>query len=84
MGEVARIGRVTARLSAHTAPSLHLPVCCATPRVRNIERFHDHVRIEGAVFDSAPQPRNGALHPDPAQIGHGLAFKEKDAERLAA
>lgn len=71
-------------LSAHTAPSLHLPICCAAPRVRNIEWFHDHVRIEGAVFDGAPQPRNGALRLDPAQIGHGLAFKEKDAERLAA
>lgn len=71
-------------LSAHTAPSLHLPVCCAAPRLRNIEWFHDHVRIEHMVFDGAPQPRNGVLRPDPTQIGNGLAFKEKDAQRLAA
>lgn len=71
-------------LSAHTAPSLHLPVCCAAPRLRNIEWFYDHIRIEHMVFDGAPQPRNGALRPDPTQIGNGLAFKEKDAQRLAA
>lgn len=71
-------------LSAHTAPSLHLPVCCAAPRLRNIEWFYDHVRIEHRVFDGAPQPRNGTLRPDPARIGHGLTFKEKDAQRLAA
>ena len=33
-------------LSAHCAPALHLPVCCAAPRLRHIEWFHDHVRIE--------------------------------------
>lgn len=71
-------------LSAHTAPSLHLPVCCAAPRLRNIEWFYDHVRIEHMLFDGAPQPRNGSLRPDPTQIGNGLAFKEKDAQRLAA
>ncbi len=71
-------------LSAHTAPSLHLPVCCAAPRLRNIEWFHDHVRIERNVFDGAPQPRNGVISPDPTRHGHGLIFKKKDAERLAA
>lgn len=33
-------------MSAHTSPSLHLHPCCALPRLRNIEYFHDHVRIE--------------------------------------
>jgi L-alanine-DL-glutamate epimerase-like enolase superfamily enzyme len=68
-------------LSAHCAPSLHLPVLCAAPRVRNLEWFHDHVRIEQMLFDGAPQPRNGAIRPDPDRPGHGLAFKFKDAER---
>ena len=41
-------------LSAHTAPALHLPVCCAAPRLRHVEWFHDHVRIERMLFDGAP------------------------------
>ncbi len=71
-------------LSAHTAPALHLPVCCAAPRLRNIEWFHDHVRIESMLFDGAPVPRDGLIRPDPSRPGHGLTFKQKDAERLAA
>jgi L-alanine-DL-glutamate epimerase-like enolase superfamily enzyme len=71
-------------LSAHTAPALHLPVCCAAPRVRNIEWFHDHVRIERLLFDGAPVPANGIIRPDFARAGHGLEFKHQDAERLAA
>jgi hypothetical protein len=71
-------------LSAHTAPSLHLPVCCAAPRLRHIEWFHDHVRIERLVFDGVPAPRNGVITPDRTRPGHGLTFKEKDAARLAA
>jgi L-alanine-DL-glutamate epimerase-like enolase superfamily enzyme len=71
-------------LSAHTAPALHLHVCCATPRLRHLEWFHDHVRIEHGVFDGAPVPRNGAIAPDAARPGLGLEFKQADAERLAA
>lgn len=71
-------------LSAHTAPALHLPVCCAAPRLRNIEWFYDHVRIEKMAFDGTPQPRAGVIRPDMTRPGHGLSFKEKDAERLAA
>src|SRR5579885_736236 len=71
-------------LSAHTAPALHLHVCCAAPRLRHIEWFHDHVRIEQTIFDGAPMPRNGEIAPDPAKPGLGLTFKRQDAERLAA
>jgi L-alanine-DL-glutamate epimerase-like enolase superfamily enzyme len=71
-------------LSSHCAPALHLPVCCAAPRLRHMEWFHDHVRIERAVFDGAPVPRDGAIEPDLERAGHGLAFKLKDAQRLAA
>jgi L-alanine-DL-glutamate epimerase-like enolase superfamily enzyme len=71
-------------LSAHTAPSLHLPVCSAAPRLRHIEWFHDHVRLEQMVFDGVQQPRNGVISPDSSRPGHGLTFKEKDAQRLAA
>jgi len=71
-------------LSAHTAPALHLPPCCAAPRLRHIEWFHDHVRIEHRVFDGAPVPKDGAIAPALDRKGHGLVFKRGDAERLAA
>jgi L-alanine-DL-glutamate epimerase-like enolase superfamily enzyme len=71
-------------LSAHTAPALHLPACCAAPRLRHIEWFHDHARIERMVFDGAPTVTEGEIAPDFARPGHGLDFKQRDAERLAA
>jgi L-alanine-DL-glutamate epimerase-like enolase superfamily enzyme len=69
-------------LSAHCAPSLHLPVTCAAPRLRNIEWFHDHVRIERMLFDGAPTPKGGEIRPDLARPGIGLTFKFEDAERF--
>ena len=74
----------TIPLSAHTAPALHLHVCCAAPRLRHIEWFHDHVRIERLLFDGAPVPERGAIRPDAGRPGHGLEFKRADAERIAA
>lgn len=71
-------------LSAHTAPALHLHACCAAPRLRHLEWFHDHVRIERGVFDGAPAPRDGVIAPDADRPGLGLEFKQADAERLAA
>jgi L-alanine-DL-glutamate epimerase-like enolase superfamily enzyme len=70
-------------LSAHTAPALHLHACCAAPRLRHIEWFHDHVRIEHMLFDGAPIPKNGMISPDLSRPGLGLEFKRKDAERFA-
>lgn len=70
-------------ISAHTAPALHLAICCAAPGVRHIEWFHDHARIEAMLFEGAPRPRDGRLAPDPAQPGHGLTFKRRDAEPFA-
>lgn len=71
-------------LSAHTAPALHLAVCCAAPRLRHIEWFHDHARIEAMLFDGAPAPEGGTIRPDLGRPGNGLAFKRADAERFAA
>lgn len=67
-------------LSAHTAPALHLPVCCSAPRVRHSEWFHDRVRIESMVFDGAPLPHGGVIEPDLSRPGHGLELKRADAE----
>lgn len=66
-------------LSAHCAPSLHLPVCCACPSLRHLEYFHDHDRIEHWLFDGAPVPRDGWLRPDLSRAGLGLEFKKSDA-----
>jgi L-alanine-DL-glutamate epimerase-like enolase superfamily enzyme len=69
-------------LSAHCAPALHRHVACAVPRLRHLEWFHDHVRIEQMLFDGAPAAHGGAIEPDLSRPGHGLTFKRQDAERF--
>ncbi|MGB6482390.1 MAG: enolase C-terminal domain-like protein [Candidatus Acidiferrales bacterium] len=71
-------------MSAHTSPSLHLHPCCALTRLRNIEYFHDHVRIENMFFEGVVHPVNGRLHPDLSRPGMGIEFKQRDAKRYAA
>jgi L-alanine-DL-glutamate epimerase-like enolase superfamily enzyme len=71
-------------LSAHTAPALHMHVCCAALPLIHLEYFHDHVRIERMFFDGVPWPVAGALHPDLSRPGNGLELKRADALRFAA
>ena len=71
-------------LSGHCAPALHLHPACAAPRLRHLEWFHDHVRIERMLFDGAPVAKDGAIQPDMSRPGLGLTLKERDAERYAA
>jgi L-alanine-DL-glutamate epimerase-like enolase superfamily enzyme len=66
-------------VSAHCAPSLHLPAAAATRHLRHIEWFHDHVRIESMFFDGFPDPGGGRVTPS-AGPGHGLVLREPDAE----
>ena len=70
-------------LSAHCAPSLHVPLGCASPRFRHLEYFHDHDRIEHMLFDGAPTPSGGVLRPDLSRPGLGLDLKRRDAARFA-
>ena len=70
-------------LSAHCAPALHLHLGCALTRVRHLEYFHDHARIERMLFDGATVPRLGLLAPDLTRPGLGLTFKREDATRFA-
>jgi L-alanine-DL-glutamate epimerase-like enolase superfamily enzyme len=70
------------QISGHCAPGLHAHVAAAVPNLRHLEYFHDHVRIESMLFDGALDPRGGALRPDPARPGLGLALKAADAERF--
>jgi len=68
--------------SSHCGPSIHLHPACAAPRLRHMEWFHDHVRIEQMLFDGAPTLREGHIEPDFSRPGHGLAFRKADAERF--
>ena len=70
-------------LSGHCAPAMHLHVACSAPRLRHLEWFHDHVRIERMLFDGAPTPEGGAIRPDLGRPGHGLEFRAADAARYA-
>jgi L-alanine-DL-glutamate epimerase-like enolase superfamily enzyme len=69
-------------LSGHCAPAVHLHAACAAPRLRHLEWFHDHVRIEHMLFDGAPTPRDGTIAPDLTRPGLGLALKARDAEKF--
>ncbi len=69
-------------LSAHCAPSIHMHVCCAVPRARHLEFFHDHARIERMFFDGFCEPREGRMFPDWSRPGLGLELKQQDAEKF--
>ena len=71
-------------LSAHCAPSVSVAACCAVPRFRHLEYFHDHVRLEPLLFDGVLEPRAGELYPDNSRPGNGLELKRADAARYAA
>jgi len=69
--------------SAHCAPALHLHVACAARTFRHAEYFHDHVRIDGMLFDGVPEPVNGAIAPDLSRPGLGLTLKHAEAEQFS-
>ncbi|MGA8248572.1 MAG: enolase C-terminal domain-like protein [Nocardioides sp.] len=64
-------------VSGHCAPSLHSPVAMATPNLRHLEWFHDHVRIESRFLEGFASPREGAVAPT-GSPGHGLAVRDAD------
>jgi len=67
-------------VSGHCAPALHLDAAAATPNLRHLEYFHDHVRIESLFFDGVAVPRSGGTLRPGAAPGHGLTFRATDAE----
>jgi len=71
-------------VSGHCAPALSAHALCAVSRLRHLEYFHDHVRIERMLFDGVLEPEGGRLRPDRSRPGHGLELKRADAERWAA
>ncbi len=71
-------------LSGHCAPQLGAHAFCGVDRLRHLEYFHDHIRVEALLFDGVLEPVDGALVPDRSRPGHGLELKRADAERWAA
>jgi L-alanine-DL-glutamate epimerase-like enolase superfamily enzyme len=68
------------QISGHCAPHLHLDAAAATPNLRHLEWFHDHVRIESMLFDGAGTAEaGGVLRPDLSRPGHGLVFRDEVA-----
>jgi Enolase C-terminal domain-like len=61
------------------APAVSAHAFCGVERLRHLEYFHDHMRIESVLFDGAPAPVRGALHPDPSSPGLGLELRTADA-----
>jgi L-alanine-DL-glutamate epimerase-like enolase superfamily enzyme len=68
-------------VSGHCAPHLHAAVALATPNLRHLEWFHDHVRIESMLFEGTLSPDGGVITPDPTSPGHGLTFRRSEAEK---
>ena len=70
-------------VSAHCAPQLSAHACVAVRRLRHLEYFHDHTRIESMVFDGIlPVEPGGVLRPDRRRPGNGLALRREAAERF--
>jgi L-alanine-DL-glutamate epimerase-like enolase superfamily enzyme len=69
-------------VSAHCAPQLSAHAFCAVRRLRHLEYFHDHDRVERMLFDGCLDPRGGALRPDRTRSGHGLELRREDAALL--
>lgn len=79
----ALCGAQSMPLSAHTAPAVHMHICCAVPNAIHLEYFHDHVRIENMLFDGAQKPRSGELIPDLSTYGLGLKLRHDAIRKYA-
>ncbi|MEU0484818.1 enolase C-terminal domain-like protein [Streptosporangium sp. NPDC006013] len=84
ISEWLRVAAVAAshdlQISGHCAPHLHAHAAAATPNLRHLEWFHDHVRIESMFFDGVLDPTGGSVRLRPDAPGHGLTLRRADAE----
>jgi L-alanine-DL-glutamate epimerase-like enolase superfamily enzyme len=69
-------------VSGHCGPNLHAHVAAATPNVRHLEWFHDHVRIESMFFDNTLDPSGGTITPDSTAPGNGLVLRSSDVDKF--
>jgi L-alanine-DL-glutamate epimerase-like enolase superfamily enzyme len=61
------------QVSGHCAPALHAPVAAAAPRLRHVEWFADHARLEPLLVDGVPPVVDGAMVPNRTP-GHGMTL----------
>ncbi|MGH2972445.1 MAG: enolase C-terminal domain-like protein [Gaiellaceae bacterium] len=71
-------------VSAHCAPAISAHVFAAVGRLRHLEYFHDHVRVERMLFDGVPEPDGSVLRPDKTRSGNGLELKRQEVARWAS
>lgn len=69
-------------VSAHCAPNMHAHVGAATPNLRHLEWFHDHVRLESMLFEGALTTADGRVRPDAAAVGNGLHLDRDTTQRF--
>ncbi|BCT74909.1 mandelate racemase [Sinomonas cyclohexanicum] len=68
--------------SGHCAPAISAAPAAAAVGLRHLEWFHDHVRLEGMLFDGTLDPAGGTIAPDADAPGNGLTLRAADAERF--
>jgi L-alanine-DL-glutamate epimerase-like enolase superfamily enzyme len=68
-------------VSGHCAPSLSAPVALATPNLRHLEWFEDHVRIERRYLEGFCDAKGGSIAPSD-EPGHGLTVRRADLDRF--
>ena len=66
-------GTLQLDVSAHCAPALHAFVAAAIPRLRHVEWFADHARLEPQLVNGSPPVQGGNLRPG-ADPGHGMTL----------
>jgi hypothetical protein len=62
---------------------LHAHPAVALRRLRHVEYFYDHARIERMLFAGTLDPVERSLVPDSGCEGTGMVFKHVDAVRFA-
>ena len=68
-------------VSAHCAPQLAARVGVATDRLRHVEWFLDHMRVDALLFEGALPVADGLLTPTEAP-GHGMSISERAGRYL--
>ena len=83
--ELVRIGRLADEyhldISGNGAPHQQAAVLAAIPNLRNLEWFHDHVRIESMLFEGTGQVNEGVLPVNDRSPGNGLEWRTEQASR---
>ena len=69
-------------LSGHCAPAVTAHAMCGVRRLRHVEFFHTHHRVEELLFSGVLEPENGELRPDLTRSGLGLTLRDEASRYL--